>query len=149
MLVSRLKFLSQSPFKDSKPNLTLAIAAGMMMLAAPVRALQVQVVPENPQLGDTISVMIQTNNPRSQPKVSLGQKSYPTFPLAQDSDRYRALLPTTPLDSPGKLNIRVIGEQKSSQTRSNYTFHCFSNGNRNDKIHGCLSTRSNFTYLVC
>ncbi|MGK7872279.1 MAG: M23 family metallopeptidase [Xenococcaceae cyanobacterium] len=112
MLVSRI----ESPLrhlKGLKFSLTLAITASVMALAAPVRALQVRVLPENPKLGDTISVMIQTDYPGSKPTVSMGQQSYPAFAMDGDGDRYRALLPTTPLDKSGRLTVRVTGDGKT------------------------------------
>lgn len=75
------------------------------MLATPVQAMQVQVQPNNPQLGDTISVMVQGDFGGANPSVALRQKTYPMF--AVGNNRYRALLPTTPLDSPGLLNLQI------------------------------------------
>lgn len=79
-------------------------------LAAPVLALQVRVTPDNPQLGDTLSVEVQLENSAvgDSPTVTVGQKTYPTFPVAPQ--RYRALLPSTPLDRPGRQVLRVQGE---------------------------------------
>jgi murein DD-endopeptidase MepM/ murein hydrolase activator NlpD len=79
---------------------------------------QVQVNPTNPQLGDTVSVVIQTHTSGSTastadsttaPTVVMNQKTYPTFAIA--SNRYRALLPTTPLDRPGQTTLQVNGLQ--------------------------------------
>ncbi len=88
----------------------IALASGFVALCQPVQALQVQVQPDNPQLGDTLSVVIQTETVGSPPTVSMGQKTYPTF--AAGTNRYRALVPTTPLDKPGKLLLRVAGDGK-------------------------------------
>jgi murein DD-endopeptidase MepM/ murein hydrolase activator NlpD len=38
----------------------------------------------------------------------MGQKTYPTF--VRNSGNFRALVPTTPLDKPGTLQIQVAGE---------------------------------------
>ena len=111
MVVSQLKSLPQTYLNGLKNNrLTLTIAAVVMAIAAPVRALQVRVMPENPKLGDTISILIQTDDPGSQPAVSMKQQSYPAFALDSYGKRYRALLPTTPLDKPGRLEIQVKGD---------------------------------------
>ncbi|HEY9640273.1 MAG TPA: hypothetical protein V6C57_07305, partial [Coleofasciculaceae cyanobacterium] len=83
----------------------------------------VQASPTNPQLGDTISVVIQTDAANgtqptgaqptasqpttSQPTVVMNQKTYQTFAIAPN--RFRALLPTTPLNRPGQLKIQVNG----------------------------------------
>lgn len=77
--------------------------------AMPVNALQVQIKPANPQLGDTLSVMIQMDNASSQlPQVSIKGKSYPVY--STGSNRFRALVPSTPLDKPGSWPIQVTGE---------------------------------------
>lgn len=123
-----LRLPQRSPFKRAvqcaeflKPNfLTSALALGIaaafpVALAAPVRALQVRVTPANPQLGDTVSVVIQQDNSAvsSSPTVTINQKTYPTFLIAPQ--QFRALVPTTPLEKPGKRKIRVSleGEVKN------------------------------------
>lgn len=90
----------------------LGVITLLAVLIAPALAMQVQVQPTNPQLGDTISVIVpaQPNSLNSsgntaRPTVSLGQKTYPMFAIA--NSRYRALLPTTPLDAAGTLTLQV------------------------------------------
>jgi murein DD-endopeptidase MepM/ murein hydrolase activator NlpD len=87
-----------------------AISAILPVVATPVRALQVRVTPANPQLGDTLSVVIQTGNPAvsSSPTVAFNQKTYPAFKVAPN--QFRAFLPTTPLEQSGKRKIRVSSE---------------------------------------
>ena len=89
----------------------LILAAGMVVLATPASALQVQILPDAPKLGDTITVLIQTDDSSTEPTVLMNQKSYPVFPL--DEDRYRALLPTSPLDRSGKQVIQVNGDEQT------------------------------------
>jgi len=89
-------------------TLTIGTTTGIGLLCQSVLALQVSVTPENPQLGDTISVVIQTDTADSEPTVTLRQQTYPVFPIS--SNYYRALLPTTPLESPGNLPIQVRGD---------------------------------------
>ncbi len=85
------------------------IVAGILSFALPVQALQVVVTPPNPQLGDTLSVIIQVDgNGGETPKVSLQQKNYPAFPIG--NGRFRALLPTTPLEKPGARLLQVAGD---------------------------------------
>ncbi|HSF75950.1 MAG TPA: M23 family metallopeptidase [Microcoleus sp.] len=85
------------------------IVAGFLSFALPVQALQVVVTPANPQLGDTLSVMIQVDgNGGETPTVSLQQKNYPAFPIG--NGRFRALLPTTPVEKPGTRQIQVAGD---------------------------------------
>ncbi|MGV2828560.1 M23 family metallopeptidase [Myxosarcina sp. GI1(2024)] len=85
--------------------------ATTFLLATPTyaRALEVDLSPSAPQIGDTISVLITPDDSSSKPPtVSLEQKNYPVFQLG---DRYRAFIPTSPLDEPGKMTIRIKGEE--------------------------------------
>ncbi|PSB08041.1 peptidase [filamentous cyanobacterium Phorm 46] len=85
------------------------IVAGILSFAMPVQALQVVVTPSNPELGDTLSVIIQVDgNGGETPKVSLQQKNYPAFPMG--NNRFRALLPTTPLEKAGARLLQVAGD---------------------------------------
>ncbi|MBD1834413.1 M23 family metallopeptidase [Cyanobacteria bacterium FACHB-472] len=94
--------------KNTKKEFFL-LPVAFCLFTLPARALQVQVTPTNPQLGDTLSVVIQKDVADSQsPTVSLKQQNYSTFSIGQN--RFRALLPTTPLDKPGRLVIRVAGD---------------------------------------
>jgi len=83
------------------------MAIAPIALAAPAQALQVQVIPAKPKLGDTFSVVIQPDNPaiNSRPSVTINQKTYPAFAIAPN--KFRALVPTTPLEQPGKRQIQV------------------------------------------
>src|SRR4028118_1560027 len=91
-------------WRQLKPNkLTTSslggIVAGILSFALPVEALQVVVTPTNPQLGDTLSVIIQVDgNGGETPKVSLQQKNYPAFPIG--NGRLRALLAAEPPGEP-------------------------------------------------
>lgn len=92
-------------------SLALGMVAGFSVaLVTPVHALQVRLTPANPHLGDTLSVVIQQDNPAvsSSPTVVFDQKTYPAFLIAPN--QFRALVPTTPLDPPGTKLIRVSGE---------------------------------------
>jgi len=87
---------------------TLAIALPEMALA-----LQVTVGPSSPKLGDTLTVVARYDDPSltTPPQVMLGNQVFQSFPIGPN--QYRALLPTTPLDRPGNLNIRVSGGNES------------------------------------
>ena len=76
-------------------------------LVTPVQALQVKVTPAKPRLGDTLSILIQQDELEagSNPSVTLNQKTYPTFEIAPR--RFRAFVPTTPLEQPGKRLVRI------------------------------------------
>lgn len=98
---------SQSP-----QRLTLAgsvASAISIALSLPAAALQLQVTPTQPQLGDTLSVVVQYDpgNSTDAPTVSLGDRTVQAFALG--TNLYRALLPTTPLDQPRHLTIRATG----------------------------------------
>jgi murein DD-endopeptidase MepM/ murein hydrolase activator NlpD len=82
----------------------IAIALLGAMLVSPAQALLAKITPTAPQLGDTLSVTFSTDG-GTEPKVRLGAKTYPTFAL--NTNQYRTLLPTTPLDKPGPLAIQV------------------------------------------
>ncbi len=86
----------------------LGLVAAFAALAVPARALQVSLSPSSPQLGDTVSVIAQQNPTiSSTPTVKMGQKTYPTF--VTSSGNFRALLPTSPLNKAGTLQIQVVG----------------------------------------
>jgi murein DD-endopeptidase MepM/ murein hydrolase activator NlpD len=87
------------------------IVASILSLVSPVQALQVQVTPTNPQKGDTISVVIQVDTKSGEtPKVSMERKTYAAFPMG--NNRFRTLLPTTPLDRSGTRSIEVTNGQE-------------------------------------
>ena len=94
--------------KQLTVSLSGGIVAGLLGLVSPAQALQVQVTPANPELGDTLSVMIQVNSSSPTPTVSVLQKNYPAFPMG--NNRFRALLPTTPLEKAGTRQIQVAGD---------------------------------------
>lgn len=83
----------------------------LLAISTPVKALEVDISPTAPQMGDTISVLITPDDSSSlPPTVNIEQKNYPVF---QIGDRYRALIPTSPLNDPGKITIRVENEDKT------------------------------------
>lgn len=92
-----------------RTSLALGIIVALIAIAVPARALQVGLSPNTLQLGDTLTVIIeQSATINSAPSVKVGQKSYPAF--VTKSGNFRALVPTTPLDKPGTLQIQVAGE---------------------------------------
>ncbi|MGA7934712.1 MAG: M23 family metallopeptidase [Kovacikia sp.] len=88
-------------------------------LATPARALRLQVSPTNAQLGDTLSAIVQYDDLtiNANPVVSIGKQSYQTFPVGPN--RFRALLPTTPLDQPGTLQIQASGGSETGKVTVN------------------------------
>lgn len=94
--------------------LAIGVALGIMTLAVPSSAVQVQVTPKNPQLGDTLSIVVQADASVSAPTVTVAQKTYPMFAIGSSNlgrPTFRALVPTTPLDRPGTLPIQVNSNQ--------------------------------------
>jgi murein DD-endopeptidase MepM/ murein hydrolase activator NlpD len=81
-----------------------------MALGLPAKALEVQIMPKNPQLGDTVSVLIEADAQKSlsNPTVTVGEKTYPAFEIAPR--QYRSFIPTTPLEKAGVRTIRVSQE---------------------------------------
>ncbi len=90
----------------------LASLGSLLVLAAlPARALEVRIVPESPQLGDTLEVIVEPDgeNP-GEPQVTFGDRAYPAYPIeGSNGSRYRALVPTTPLDDSGRIDLKVFG----------------------------------------
>ncbi len=92
--------------KQLIPSLILATVTAIFVVVMPGLSQTVQVTPTNPQLGDTLSVVIQQPDRKlSTPTVSMDGKTYPSFSIGQN--RFRALLPTTPLDKSGLRQLQV------------------------------------------
>ena len=87
-------------------TVAVAIVVLVLALAPSSKAMQAQVIPSNPQLGDTLLVTIESETTdETTPVVIMGKRTYSAF--AVSTHRFRALLPTTPLDKPGALQIQV------------------------------------------
>ncbi|GFZ97799.1 hypothetical protein CYANOKiyG1_09080 [Okeania sp. KiyG1] len=94
--------------KQFIPNLILTIVTTILVIASPGLSQTVQITPTNPQLGDTLSVVIQESISGATPKVNMDGKTYPFFSIGQN--KLRALLPTTPLDRPGTRQLQITTE---------------------------------------
>lgn len=79
-------------------------------LVLPAEALQVLLTPSNPELGDTLAVIINLSTPdnSSNPVVNLGGRVYPSFAVAPH--QYRAFIPTSPSERPGIWLLTVYGD---------------------------------------
>jgi len=87
-------------------SLILATVTAIFVVVIPGLTQTVQITPTNLKLGDTLSVVIQQPNRNlSTPTVSMDGKTYPSFSIGQN--RFRALLPTTPLDKSGLRQLQV------------------------------------------
>ena len=88
-------------------HLTWIGTALILSVTSTAKALEVEVSPKNPQLGDTISILLTPENSESKPTVNIEKQEYPVFPFG---NRYRALIPTSPLHEPGKLTVDIQGD---------------------------------------
>ncbi|MGB3509830.1 MAG: M23 family metallopeptidase [Microcoleaceae cyanobacterium] len=86
----------------------LAVVTAIFIVATPGFTQTIQVTPTNPQLGDTLSVVIEQSSGGSTPTATIDGKTYPFFSVGQN--KFRALLPTTPLDPPGPRQLQVTTE---------------------------------------
>ena len=100
---------SKQAASGKKQTSLVAIAGSFLWaIATPLMALEVEVKPSDPQLGDTLLVEIELDPGEAKPTgVSMSEETYPLFPIS--GNKYRALVPTTPLDPPGKKTIQVMG----------------------------------------
>jgi murein DD-endopeptidase MepM/ murein hydrolase activator NlpD len=98
-------------FDSLRPSLTGIAATLLWAIASPSRALEVKISPPTPQLGDTISVLVKTEDPDSIPTVKVNQQEQQVF---KNDDNYRAFIPTCPLSSPGKMTVEVEGDNSTS-----------------------------------
>ena len=116
-LPTRVSFTCKGlwPRAQKTAQSAMLLAIGILALVVlPGKALQVQVSPGNPQLGDTLSVIVDSDTlTNTAPVVTLGKRTYDAFPIS--NQRFRALLPTTPLDKPGTLQFQV---NNGSETKS-------------------------------
>ncbi len=108
---------SNSRIKSTPLALRLSVVLIALLgtvLIHPAQAFLAQITPTAPQLGDTITVTMQSDAQDSTaPQVRFGAKNYPAFSMG--ANRYRTLLPTTPLDQPGPLTVQV---DKAGESRA-------------------------------
>lgn len=87
----------------------LATIASIIFSVSHADALQAMLKPNAPKLGDTVSVWIATDKQASTPPtVSVNSQLYPAFPMTKN--RWRAFIPTTPLDKAGLRQVVVTAE---------------------------------------
>jgi murein DD-endopeptidase MepM/ murein hydrolase activator NlpD len=96
--------------RNLRSGLLGAIALTIVLWSAaniPGLALSAQFTPTKPRLGETLVIDIQAEPGKfTPPTVKLGAKTYPTFSL--DTDRFRAMIPTTPLEKPGERELKIV-----------------------------------------
>jgi murein DD-endopeptidase MepM/ murein hydrolase activator NlpD len=87
----------------------IAAIAAIIFGVSRADALQAMLKPNNPSLGDTVSVWIATDKSGAiAPTVSMNNKQFPAF--AMSPNRWRAFIPTTPLDQAGLKQVVVRAE---------------------------------------
>jgi len=105
--------------------IALATMVIVVVMAPMVHAYTVNITPSQPRLGDTISVFIQPEQgTTAPPTVTVNGTAYPAFLL--DNGQFRAMVPTSPLDSPGRRTLTIDGaegQQTRSLTLSDRDFH--------------------------
>jgi murein DD-endopeptidase MepM/ murein hydrolase activator NlpD len=108
--------LSQRPSQRIPQWLTIvamALMACLAVLIMPSQASDIQVLPARPLLGDTLQVFVAGQNGGPAPTVTFQKKTYQTFAIG--GNRFRALVPTTPLDSSGSKAL-IVNQSQGSQT---------------------------------
>lgn len=86
--------------------LGFALAAAVAApLPAKLPSLDVRFEPAQPRLGDTVSVLVELSEGAPAPTVALGARTFPAFEVRPG--RYRALVPVSPLDKPGRWRIEI------------------------------------------
>ncbi len=90
------------------------MVACSLLLGSTAQAIEVKVQPTKVRLGDTLSVSV-TPDPgdtlSQAPTVKVDNKDIPTFQVAPN--RWRALIPTTPLEKQGRRTLTVTGNQQT------------------------------------
>jgi murein DD-endopeptidase MepM/ murein hydrolase activator NlpD len=75
-------------------------------IKVPGMALGARFTPANPRLGETLVVNITASPGKTTtPTIKLGGKTYPAFKVGVD--RFRVMIPTTPLEQPGDRNLTI------------------------------------------
>jgi murein DD-endopeptidase MepM/ murein hydrolase activator NlpD len=96
-------------FRNWQYTLFGAIALTIVLWSAvkvPGLALGAKFTPTNPRLGETVVVNITASPGKTAPpSVKVGSKTYPVFGLG--ADRFRAMIPTTPLEKPGDRDVTI------------------------------------------
>ncbi|MGL5510930.1 MAG: M23 family metallopeptidase [Microcoleaceae cyanobacterium] len=93
---------------------TLLITLSLPALSQTVNSPTLDISPKQPILGDTITVLID-NPSQTPPTVTMAGQTYQMFNIG--NNRYRALIPTTPLDSPGEKPLQVKAGDNVTNTK--------------------------------
>ncbi len=95
-------------------SLCLAVTSIACRVPLSAEAIEVTVLPKKARLGDTFSIFV-TPDPgetlSQAPTVKVAGKTFPAFQIAPN--RWRTLVPTTPLQKPGRRSLTVTGNQQT------------------------------------
>jgi murein DD-endopeptidase MepM/ murein hydrolase activator NlpD len=92
----------------------ILLAACSTLLGTAAQAIEVNVQPAKVRLGDTVSILVTPDSGETlsqAPTIKVADKIFPAFQVAPN--RWRALIPTTPLEKPGRRNLTVTGNQQT------------------------------------
>jgi murein DD-endopeptidase MepM/ murein hydrolase activator NlpD len=98
-----------SPSVICRLRITTMVAAALC--AVPALALDAHVSPAQPRQGDTISVLVTAATP---PTITMGDRTYPAFDIGK---RYRAFIPTSPLDAAGVRTVSITAGAEHTSLR--------------------------------
>ncbi|MEO0374452.1 MAG: M23 family metallopeptidase [Cyanobacteria bacterium P01_A01_bin.17] len=99
-----------------KPQIAWGIlwAACSTLFGNAAQAIEVKVQPTKVRLGDTVSILVTPDSGETlteAPTVKVADKTFPAFQVAPN--RWRALVPTTPLEKHGRRSLTVTGNQQT------------------------------------
>jgi murein DD-endopeptidase MepM/ murein hydrolase activator NlpD len=108
---THLPFLSQQSWFAHWQSAFLGVFTLAIVLWSAVQAsglpIDTNFTPTNPRLGETVVLNITAATSAALPTVKVGSKAYPVFGLG--GDRFRAMVPTTPLEKPGTRVVTIGG----------------------------------------
>jgi murein DD-endopeptidase MepM/ murein hydrolase activator NlpD len=99
----------------------IAAVVGVSAVAVPALPLQSELLKPTPRLGDTATIIIKLDKlPANSavPNVAIGVKNYPAYSIG--NGRFRAFIPSTPLEKPGVRNVVVSGDGTTQQIPVNF-----------------------------
>lgn len=87
------------------------VLIALLLRAIPTLALDARVSPTQPHQGDTIAIVVTAAAP---PVVAIGNRTFPAFDIG---GRYRAFIPTSPLDAAGVRTVDVTAGAERARVR--------------------------------
>jgi murein DD-endopeptidase MepM/ murein hydrolase activator NlpD len=97
---------------------SVATVTGLVLSTLPAVPMQSELLQPPPRLGDTAAIQIKVDNPQVKPTVKIGAQTYPAYLVS--GNRYRAFIPSTPLEKPGVRNVEVTADGKTQQIPVNF-----------------------------